>query len=211
MEREIIKSLRRKPRQELLDTMMLTEARRTPLDLFLDQLAGTLNRLETINQRYNSEDQQKIISEYIIDHLRFLQLNRDVIRRIIETPNGTPTGIVMNDFVFESVDPGGKEVRLQEATSPMEMFFKEFDELYNRASFLVSKYTDTERAKEFESIVMARLKYIRSAENRILQILQAHPDEDLSRILKSLKGKLKYAKAQVVRSRITGDDLPDLG
>jgi hypothetical protein len=162
-------------------------------------LAGTLNRIEAVNKRYNTADQQEILRDHVINHLRFLHLNSAVIRTIIETPAGQTTGINIHDYLFES-EEFEKSERIDEAASPMEMFNREFDELMVRARAVASKYNDPEQQKEFDLIVMSRLRYIDGSIDKILDVLKADPDANLGNIIKSLQGKLKYAKAQTIRS-----------
>lgn len=210
-EREIIRKLRESARTAHLENRLFEAA--SPIDVFLNQLAGTLNRIEKVNKKYNSLEQQKVLEDYIISHLRFLHLNSDVIRTILETPAEETTGINVKDYLFES-ESGETDstYRIDEARSPMEMFFTEFDELYNRAKVVQSRYNSPEQSKEFEDIVMDRLDYIRRAEKLILTILEKDPEEEVSAIVKQFKSKFVYSKAKqlkkVAATSQVDDDIP---
>lgn len=177
------------------DSLMEAEGtRRGPIDMFFAWMDGTLNRLISINQKYNTPEQQRLVYDYIISHLEFLLNNQEAIRRILETPEGAPTGLNLRDYVFESTYSIDYAEVLNEAATPMEMFFREFDELYKRAKDIDQKFNDPEQKKEFDLVVMSRLDYIKSIETEFLKILQADPNENISDVFRAIENKLRKAK-----------------
>lgn len=207
-EREIIKRLQEgRYRRDLVTPKSderLTEARRSPFDVFFAQLEGTYNRLASINQEYNSPNQQEIINDYVLEPLEFLVVNEDVIKLILDTPQGQMVGVDLEKFMFESASECIGFRLTESKLSPLSMFFNELDELHARALTISRRVNDREQAIEFEKIVLSRIEYVLKVYDEIEEVLLADEDADLEGVVSRFK-KMKPAQ------RVTTDPQVPMG
>lgn len=158
--------------------------RNSPAGKFATALGWVMDRSDKLLESCRTREIREIIDGKVHQHVKYLYENRMKILEILMIPNGKSLNMNFRKTHLDLV-PLVKHDAFETSTRqyqgrrrPIDMFYRDLNELYQAASRCDQLYNDRFQSDKFSGIVLERLRWIKTIEDEIIKIYEGKGDQD---------------------------------